>query len=386
MICAGGGAASADACRSTPSSPFGVDLVEPGGESLGQSPGVGKDDGRAVGGDLIDDAFLDVRPDRRTVHLTRRGPGQIAGGRAERGQVGNRYHHVDVEHLGARRLDGDDRAAAGQEPGHLVEWADRRGQPDPLRRIVHQQVEAVQGDREVRATLGAGHRVHLVDDHRPDPGEHLPGPAGEQQEQRLRRGDQDVGAVPGEHPPVGRRRVPGAQGHRDVRHRLPARRGQRADAGERRPQVAFDVDGQRLERRDVQHPAAVPGIGRRRSGDQSVDGGQERRQGLTGPGRRDHQGVPTLSDRLPGAGLGRGGASKTAANQSLTGGENAASGSGPVGSAGGWAVTAPLSAPGPTGRPPGPSAPRRSAGSARMNSTVCEASDWRRRLRPRFAR
>ena len=31
------------------------------------------------------------------------------------------------------------------------------------------------------------------------------------------------------------------------------------DAGQRRPQVAFDVDRQRLQRRDVQHPAALLG-------------------------------------------------------------------------------------------------------------------------------
>ena len=47
--------------------------------------------------------------------------------------------------------------------------------------------------REVRAALGAGDGVHLVDDHRLDAAQRLAGRRGEQQEQRLGRGDQDVG-------------------------------------------------------------------------------------------------------------------------------------------------------------------------------------------------
>ena len=74
-----------------------------------------------------------------------------------------------------------------------------------------------------------------------------------------------------------------------------------ADAGERRAQVALDVDGERLERADVQHPAAVPRLlGDGRAG-QPVERPQERRQRLAAAGRRDDQGVPAGGDGVPGA-------------------------------------------------------------------------------------
>ena len=85
----------------------------------------------------------------------------------------------------------------------------------------------------------------------------------------------------------------------------PSRGGGLPDAGQRRAQVALDVDGQRLERADVEHPAAplrVLGHGR---GGQPVERGQERGQGLARPGRRDDQGVLAARDRVPGALLGR---------------------------------------------------------------------------------
>ena len=65
--------------------------------------------------------------------------------------------------------------AAGQEPGDLLDRPDRRGQPDPLGRALEQGVEPLEAEREVRAALGAGDRVHLVEDDRLDPGEGLAG-------------------------------------------------------------------------------------------------------------------------------------------------------------------------------------------------------------------
>ena len=50
-----------------------------------------------------------------------------------------------------------------------------RGQPDPLGRPVEQRVEPFEGEREVGAALGAGDRVHLVDDHRLDAAQRLAG-------------------------------------------------------------------------------------------------------------------------------------------------------------------------------------------------------------------
>ncbi len=113
-------------------------------------------------------------------------------------------------------------------------------------------------DREVGAALGAGHRVHLVDDHRLDAAQALASLAGEHQEQRLGRGDQDVRRLGsracGGRPPGCRRcaRPTVTSGTADAEPL-----GGVPDPGQRAAQVALDVDGQRLERADVEHPGAL---------------------------------------------------------------------------------------------------------------------------------
>ena len=123
---------------------------------------------------------------------------------------------------------------------------------------------------------------------------------GEQQVQRLGRGDEDVGGLAPEQRPLARGRVAGAHRHRrdPVLH---ARLGRQAgDAGDGRAQVALDVDRQRLERRHVQHAAAVGRLGR--------DGGpnisrsmrvQEGRQRLAAAGGREQQGGFPRRQRRP---------------------------------------------------------------------------------------
>ena len=270
--------------------------------------------------DQVDDALLDVRPDRGARDLTGRLAGQVVGGRPHRAHVRDRHHHVHVDLLGRRRLHDGDRTPAGQEPGHLLDRADRGGQPDPLRGPVQQRVEPVQRDRQMGAALGAGDGVHLVDDHGADTAQHFPGPAGEQQEQRFRCGDQDVGAVPGERAPVPGRGVAGPDRDGDLRQGDAAARRHRAHPGQRRAQVPLHVDGQGLQRRQVEHRAPLrrrrlggstrslrrTGAVRQAAGHQIVDGGQERRQRLARSGRRDDQGVLAPADGVPGPGLGGG--------------------------------------------------------------------------------
>ncbi len=60
------------------------------------------------------------------------------------------------------------------------------------------------------------------------------------------------------------------------------------DAGQRRAQVALDVDGQRLERRDVEHAAACLWR-RRRLEHQAVEAPEERGQRLAAAGRGEDQ-------------------------------------------------------------------------------------------------
>ena len=159
--------------------------------------------------------------------------------------------------LALRRLDDLDVVRAAEEPGGLVDRADRRGQADALGRAAEQRVEPLEGERQVGAALGGGDRVHLVDDHRLDAAQRLPRGRGEQQEERLGRGDQDVRRGAGEQPPLVGRGVAGAHADGDLRRRDAEPAGGLPDAGQRRPQVALDVDGERLERADVEHPAAA---------------------------------------------------------------------------------------------------------------------------------
>ncbi len=164
---------------------------------------------------------------------------------------------------------------------------------------LEQRVEPLQRQREVRAALGARDRVHLVQDHRAHPAQRLPRGRGEQQEERFGRGDQHVRRRAREQPPLVRRGVAGAHPDRDVGrwHAGPLRR--LPDPGERRAEVALHVDRQRLERRDVQDPAAVPRIGRWLVGGQPVERPQEGRERLARAGGRDHERVPARLRRRP---------------------------------------------------------------------------------------
>ena len=110
-----------------------------------------------------------------------------------------------------------------------------------------------------------GHeRVDLVDDHRVDRAQRFARVRGEQQVDRFGRRDEDVGGIALKAGPLDRRRVAGADGNRRHSVHVAARRRAIGDAGQRRPQVAFDVDGERLERRQVEHAAARGRIASRR--------------------------------------------------------------------------------------------------------------------------
>ena len=229
------------------------DLVEPVAQPLGQPAGVGEDDRGAVGLDEVGDPLLHMRPDRR---LLARLP-VLGRGAAQLAQVLDGDDHRQVELLARGRLDDLHRAPRRQEARHLVHRAHRRRQADPPGGAVQQLVQPLQGQGEMRAALRPGDGVHLVQDHRLHAAQRLPGGGGEHQEQRLGGGDQDVRRAGGQGAALGGRGVAGADAHPDLRlgqaeaHRL------LPDAGERAAQIALDVHREGLQRRDVQHPAAL---------------------------------------------------------------------------------------------------------------------------------
>ena len=154
--------------------------------------------------------------------------------------------------------------------------------------------EALERERQVRAALGRRDGVHLVDDHGLDAGEDLPRARGEHQVEALGRRDEDVGRRAQHAPALLRRRV--ARAHGDARSRqVDARRGSgRADARERRAQVALDVVVERLERRDVEHAQALA-----RLGHEAVEEPEEGGERLARARRRADEHVLARRDRRP---------------------------------------------------------------------------------------
>ena len=240
-----------------------VEVVQPLGEPFGSPAVVDEDDGRGVGPDLGQQLGIDRRPDRADRRVIR---GTVVRGadlvyfRLRRGHVLDRDHDFQVELFALARVDHPAFAAgAGEESRDPLQRPLGRREADPLndggirlpidRQLLvgvlpDQMFEPFQGQGEVGAALGRRDRVDLVDDHRFDPGQDLPGPGREHQVERLGSGDQDLRWLASHPVAFVLRRVTGAEADRDVE----------ADAPQRRPQVALDVVGERLQRRDVDQP------------------------------------------------------------------------------------------------------------------------------------
>ena len=307
---------------------LGGELVEPGAQPLGQPPGVGEHDRGAVLLDEVEHPLLDVRPDRplplRVVAQPARGDG-AAGAPGGRGAPGSRRAlgggpPISVMSSTGTTTFSSSRFSLGgcttvtwrAPPRKPATSATGRTVADsPIRcagpraasgpdRGHPQRVQALQRDRQVRAALVAGQRVHLVHDDRLHAPERLPRLGGEQQEQRFRRGDQHVGRLAGQLPALVGGGVTGP--HRDVDVRLGQAQiaGRVPDTGQRGAQVPLDVGGQRLERGDVQDPAPPLRVGGRRRRRQPVQRPQEGRERLAGAGGRDDQRVVALADGRPG--------------------------------------------------------------------------------------
>ena len=147
-----------------------------------------------------------------------------------------------------------------QEPRHLVERPLRRRQADSLHAL-RELFEALERQREMSAALGRHERVNLVDDHRVDRAQRFPRVRREEQVDRFGRRDEDVGGIALKAGPLDRGRIPGADGNGRHPVRVAARRRAVGDAGQRRPQVTFDVDGEAFsgDRYSTRQPARSVG-------------------------------------------------------------------------------------------------------------------------------
>jgi hypothetical protein len=155
----------------------------------------------------------------------------------------------------------------------------------------------------VGAALGAGQGVDLVHDHELDRFEDRAGLRGQHQVERFGGGNQDIRWIP-EHPsPLAGLGVAGSERDGRDMDRLAPPLGDARDPDQRRPQIALDVERQRPQRRDVQHPTA--GLLRRhRREHQSVDRRKEGGECLAGTGRREDQGRTASHDLRPAGSLG----------------------------------------------------------------------------------
>ncbi len=168
--------------------------------------------------------------------------------------------------------------------------------------------------------------MDLVDDDGVDRAQDLARLRRQQQEQRLRGGDQDVRGIADLAGAFRRGRIPRPDRDGHLRRFLPQSRRDAVDARQRCPKIVLHVDGEGLERGNVEDPhsarglSAVPGIGTGIAGiaagiaayvvtglitapvpalHQGTDCPQERSQRLSGAGRRHHEGVLPLGNGLP---------------------------------------------------------------------------------------
>ena len=183
------------------------------------------------------------------------------------------------------------RPRRSEESCDFVEGPLRSREPDPLERGGAgraNRFQALEREREMGAALGRDERVDLVDDHRVDGAKHFACVRRQEQVQRLGRRDQNVRRIALEPGALDRGRVPRPDGDRRRVVDIAAGAGTVGDAGERGAQVPLDIDGQRLERRHVQHAAPPIPVGRLIE-HEPVDAPQERGQRLAAAGRRQDQ-------------------------------------------------------------------------------------------------
>ena len=210
--------------------------------ALREPPRVHRDERRAVRFDEPHEPVVDLLPDFVRHH------------RFERR---SRDFHREI-HL-ALVAPVDDRARLAREKAR--DFLDRllgRGQANPLQLPPADVVEALEREREVRAAARLQHGVDLVDDDHACRLEHHPRAlGGEQQIERLGRGDEDVRRSAQHRRALVLRCVAAPHRRGDLRRVIVHGLGERANFAPRLGEVLVDIRRQRLERRDVDDPHLV---------------------------------------------------------------------------------------------------------------------------------
>ena len=207
------------------------------GHPLGHLPGVDEDERGAVLEHVAGDPVEDV--------------GELAAA-GHRLELAARELDGHVEVAGVPAVDDGRRRSVrvhpGQQAGHHLERSLGGRQADPLQAsapLRHQVGEALEAEGQVGPPLVPGQGVDLVDDHGVDAAQHGPRRGrGQQQVERFRRGDQEVGRMLAHGGALGGGRVARADGHGELRGGQAEPLGLPGDALQRGPQVLLDVDGE----------------------------------------------------------------------------------------------------------------------------------------------
>ena len=152
----------------------------------------------------------------------------------------------------------------------------------------------------MRAALVVGDGVDLVDDDGADGSEMLTGfGGGQQQVERLGRGDEDVRRSAQHAGALGGQGVSGADAGADGRAEIATGGGQLLDLGQRAIEVLLDVVGERLERRDVEDLGGGSEVAGDSQAEELVNGDQERGESFAGAGGRGDEGGVAAEDGGP---------------------------------------------------------------------------------------
>ena len=210
--------------------------------SLGLVAAVGEDQGRLVATNVLEQQLVRARPQGRVARL------QKVGQRST-------YLHVQVlAHSGVDDLAGTLAPCpgpTGEEGGDLLQRTQCCRAPHPLQSPLEARLQALQTHREVHPPLVVAQSVHLIDDHRADRRKVRRHTFARQQDvERLRGGDENVGRAPDHLRPFVLGRVAGADGDANLRQ-VPLSRSL-ANARQRLEQVLVNVVPQRLQRTDIQ--------------------------------------------------------------------------------------------------------------------------------------
>jgi hypothetical protein len=283
-------------------------LAQVHGQPLDQAAGVHEHDGGSVRARQRGQAVVDLRP-------------LLVG--AHRPQLVLQHLDAQVQVAAAAGVDhrrGEAVAAHQQAAGHL-HGAHGGREPDPLQAPAGEVIEPLQREGQVRAALVGGQGVDLVDDHRT----HVAQAAaarlgGEQDEERLGGGDQDVGRLADRVPPLLHCGVAGAHGRTQRQGEVAVFLGGGEDLRQRVLEVALDVVGQRLQRGDVEDVGVVLELAGYGLAGELIEAPEEGRERLARAGGRREQDVLARGDGRPRPALHRRGVAKRRRNQvSMTG-------------------------------------------------------------------